>query len=192
MRNLLAGLMLWAWLAGAALAWEPDPVAVRTLERGRPYVQVRSDGAAGVIHAAIDVAAPAEAIWSVILDCDRASRMVASLKSCSITERGPDGAWDVREHVSKPSLFPSVRNVFRSDYDMAGRIIRFQRVDGDMKLFEGEWRLTALEGGRRTRIVYESRAVVPFRAPAVLVRMAARRDVAAALIALRREAMRQP
>jgi uncharacterized membrane protein len=175
-------------LAAPAAAFDLDAAAVRRLEQDRPYVFVAADagGAAGLIRGAIDIAAPPEAVWAVILDCDRAPRMVARLKSCRVLERDPAGRWDVREHISKPALFPSVRSVFRSEYEPHS-LIRFQRAGGDLKALTGEWRLTPLDDGARTRVTYENRASTPFRAPGAIIRMTARADVEAALVALRRE-----
>lgn len=185
-RETLAALLL--ALATPAAAFDLNPAAVRRLEQRRPYVLVRADtgGAAGLIRGAIDIAAPPRTVWTIILDCDRAPRMVASLKSCRVLDRDPAGRWDVREHVSKPAFFPRVRSVFRSDYEPY-TLIRFHRTGGDLKALAGEWRLTPLDGGARTRVTYENRATTPFRAPSVLVRMTARADVEAALLALRRE-----
>ena len=112
--------------------------------------------------------------------------MVANLKSCRIVERDPQGRWDVREHVSKMTLLPSVRSVFRSDYEPTSRIA-FHRTAGDLKEFEGEWRLTP--HGGRVQVTYEARVAAPFSAPGWMARIALRHDVPMALLALRREAM---
>ena len=181
---LLAALLL----PRPALAWDPSPKAVARLESGRPYVEVRGNAEDGLIMGAIDIEAPPAAVWKVVVDCDLAPRMVASLKSCRVIERGPAGAWDVREQVSKPGFLPSVRSVFRSDYEPERRV-RYHRVDGDLRFLEGEWRLVPLRGGAATRALYENRAGMPYRLPGALMRMAARHDVAAALIALRRESL---
>ena len=173
--------------ATAAQAFELPPRAQQALERGRAYVDVRADpdGESGLIRAAIDVAAPPEVVFKVIADCDLATKMVSSLKSCRILERDPAGRWDVREQVSKMNFVPSVRNVFRSDFEPPGRIA-FHRSGGDLKVFEGEWRITAR--GEGSRVTYESRVSAPFRVPGYLARLALRMEVGEALTALRREA----
>jgi hypothetical protein len=173
--------------AGPACAFDLPPHAEDLLERGRPWVEVRpaADGHSGQIRAAIDIPASKEAIWAKMLDCDAARRMVASLKSCRILERDPQGRWDVREQVSRAAFLPSVHNVYRSDYDRPNRI-RFHRTGGDMQVFEGEWRLeTHLDG---VRVTYEARASAPFAVPGWIARAALRYEVSGALLALRREA----
>ena len=176
-------------LAGsAARAADLDPSVQAQLARGRPYVQVRADadGESGLIQAAIDIAAPPQVVWNVVTDCDLAPRMVASLKSCRILEKDPAGAWDVREDISKMGFLPSVRNVFRSDYDPP-RSVRFHRVAGDLKVYEGEWRIEPRGG--ETRVFYESRVSAPFRVPGPIARIALRYEVPQALMALRRECL---
>ena len=85
-------------------------------------------------------------------------------------------------------ILPPVRSVFRSEYDPPRRI-RFYREGGQLQVLHGEWRLIPLDGGARTRVLYESRASTPFAIPAPIARMALRRDIPDALAALRREVM---
>ena len=158
------------------------------LDRGRPYVEVRPavDGASGVIRAAIDIAAPQAAVWAVMTDCELAPKMVANLKSCRILERDPQGRWDIREEVTKPAFTPSVRTVYREDFDPQ-RSMSFRRTEGDLKVFEGEWRLEP--HGEAVRVTYVARIAAPFAVPGWIARLALRHDLPAALLALRREAM---
>jgi uncharacterized protein YndB with AHSA1/START domain len=162
-------------------------LALAAREGLRVEVGADPDGASGLIRGVVDIPAPPQAVWAVLVDCALAPRMVRSLKTCRILERDPAGRWDVREHVSRGGLIPSVRSVFRSDYEPPWRI-RFRRAGGDLKVLEGEWRLLPLEGGG-TRVFYESRASAPFAVPPPLARMVLRRDVPDALRALRREAL---
>jgi uncharacterized protein YndB with AHSA1/START domain len=174
--------------ASSAAAMELPPNAQAALDRGRPYAEVKpdADGSSGVIRAAIDIAAPPEVIWSVMTDCDLAPKMVANLKSCRILDRDPKGRWDVREQISKMTFVPSVRSVFREDFEPPNRL-SFHQVGGDLKVLEGEWRLTP--HGGTTQVTYEAHVAAPFSVPGWLARLALRHDVPMALLALRREAM---
>src|SRR5690606_34501384 len=167
--------------------WEPDAAARAVLATGKPYVRVASEpGGVGVIRAAIDIDAPPEVVWRVMVDCALAPRMVADLKSCRVLDRDPAGRWDVREHVSRNFPLPQVRSVFRSDYDPP-KSVRMKKAGGEMRVLEAEWRLTPVEG--RTLVVYENRVALPFPVPAPFARAALRRAVPKALLALRREAV---
>lgn len=188
-RLLTLALLLLA--AGQAQAFDLPPEAARALARGEPWLEVRSDhaGAAGRVRAAEEVAAPPERVFAVMTDCARAPRMAPSLKSCRILERDPAGRWDVREQVSRPMLFfPSLRSVFRSDYDPP-RGFTYRRTGGELKVLEGDWRLEPLDGGRRTRVLYEGRAALPFAVPHALARAVLRQQVSQALAGLRRECL---
>ncbi|HZZ32166.1 MAG TPA: SRPBCC family protein [Phenylobacterium sp.] len=173
--------------AAPAYAAELPDRAQAALERGRPYVEVKpgADGSSGVILAAIDVAAPQAVVWSVMTDCDLATKMVANLKSCRIVERDPQGRWDIREEVTKMTLAPPVRTVYREDFDPPNGMV-FHRTDGDLKVLEGEWRLA--QHGDVVRVTYEAHVAAPFAVPGWVARIAMRHDVPMALLALRREA----
>jgi hypothetical protein len=190
MRRLLLALSL-LLAAGNARAFDLPVDAERAVARGEAWFEVRPDpeGPAGRVRAAEEVAAPPARVFAVMTDCALAPRMVANLKSCRVLERDPAGRWDVREHVSRPMLFfPSVRSVFRTDYDPP-RGFTYRRTAGDLKVLEGDWRLTPLDGGRRTRVVYEGRAALPFPVPRAVARAVLRQQVAQALAALRRECL---
>lgn len=173
--------------AGPASAASLPDRALTQLERGHPYVDVEPapDGASGVVVAAIDVAAPAAVVFTVMTDCDLAPKMVAGLKSCKVLERDPQGRWDIREEVSNQAFVRSVRTVYREDFDPPHGMA-FRRTDGDLKVFEGQWRLEPLGPG--VRVTYQARIAAPFSVPGWVARIALRRDLPQALLALRREA----
>ncbi len=189
MRLALAALLLALTAASPARAeWTPSREAMARLARGEVHADVApdGDGVSGVVHGAVDIAAPAELVWATILDCSRAGRMAPGVKACRVTERDPNGRWDVREmEVRWASITPTFRTVFRSDFLPPARI-RFRCIDGDIKICEGQWRLIPLPDGR-TRVLYENRASSPVSVPAAITRAAMRGDVARALKALRRE-----
>lgn len=190
MRFALVLLLLPLAAASPARAeWAPSREAMARLARGEVHADVApdGDGVSGVVHGAVDIAAPPEIVWATILDCSRAGRMAAGVKACRVVERDPSGRFDVREmEVRWAALTPTFRTVFRSDFDPPGRI-RFRCVDGDIKVCGGQWRLIPLADGR-TRVLYENRASSPISVPAAITRAAMRGDVARALKALRREA----
>ncbi len=171
--------------AGVALAAPLPGDASRTLRAGLPWISVTldPDGESARIHAAIDIPAPAERIWRAMTDCRYAAKLVTSVTRCRVLQQG--AGWDVREHVTKGNLLlPTLRNVFRSDYEPYRRI-RFRRVDGDLKAMEGEWTLTRLEQGDWTRVTYENRLAARILVPPAVVRAGLRKDTPKVLVNLR-------
>lgn len=188
LRFLIAALVAASFTRQAAWAVDLPPGAQSALDRGRPYVEVTPDpdGSSGVIRAAIDIAAPQAVVWSVMTDCDLAPKMVANLKSCRVVERDPLGRWDVREEVTKMTFTPSVRTIYREDFEPP-RAMVFRRTGGDLKVLEGEWRLEP--HGEQVRLTYEARVAAPFSVPGWVSRLVLRHDVPMALLALRNQAM---
>jgi hypothetical protein len=175
---------------GPAFAWAPDPAVEKVLSRGQAWAEVLPDrDGAGLIHAAIDIAAPPRTVWSVMTDCRLASRLVTTVTSCQVLQSDPQAQWDVREQVTRGGVFfPALHNVFRSDYRPYSQI-RFHRLSGDLKIEEGEWRLEPLDGGAATRVVYTNRVAVNLFAPAFIVRAGIRNDTPKVLMNLRRESL---
>ena len=186
MRTAVLTILMLLGAATAASAWSPTAEAVAALATGKPWVSVTVDPSseAAIIHAAIDIPAPPQKVWTTMIDCRNAARMVANVTRCQILSQGP--GWDVREHVTRGGpLIPSIRNVFRSDYEPYRRI-RFHRVEGDLRTMEGAWGLIPLNGGRGTRVTYENRLSVRIFAPPALIRAGLRKDTPKVLENLRR------
>jgi len=182
---LVLGLL--ALAGGPGHAFELTPKAHAALKRGEPYAEVSPDpdGVAGRVRAVIDIDAPPSDVWRVMTDCASAKAMISTLTSCRVVEGDQARGWDIREHLLRRNLiFPGMRIVFRSDYEPFSRI-RFRLVEGDLKVEQGEWRLQALEGGRRTRVFYDNRVAVDWPVPKALLREALRRDTPKVLINLR-------
>jgi uncharacterized protein YndB with AHSA1/START domain len=168
-----------------------DQAGLGRLRAGEVLIDVRADpqGATGLIQAVVDIPAPPQRVWQVMVDCERSKRTIPSLKTCRVTERAADGLFDVREHVVQWIWpLPSVRSVFRSDYQPFQRIA-FRKIEGDLELLEGEWRLEPLSGGTATRLSYRARITPGWPVPGELVRSAIEADVPNTLAALRREAV---
>ncbi len=193
MRRAGAGAaLLTTLLAGApaALAWAPDAQVMRQLAGGASWAEVLpSPGGAAIIHAAIDIAAPPKAVWAVMTDCKMAARLVVTVTACKVVEGDQRAGWDVREQVTRGNLIvPTIRNVFRSDYQPY-TLIRFHRLAGDLRIEEGEWRLQAIDGGAATRVTYVNKVAANIVAPAFLVRAGMKHDTSQVLLNLRRESV---
>lgn len=194
MRGLAApalGLAIALMAGGHARTWTPSAAAELRLQEGAVVAEVSpgSGTRPGAIHAAIDIRAAPAVIWSVMMDCARASRMVAYVKHCRIVEADPEGLWDVREHFVEYGFpFPRIRSLVRTEY-LPGRRATFRCLPaGDLKRCEGEWRLEVMPDGA-VRVIYENHLVSPFPVPAFIARTAVRGDVTKALRNLRRESL---
>ena len=180
-------------LASPVFAWgqEVNPDWLRKIESGDVALDAHTDpsGRGGEVRAMIDIAAPPQAVWTTILDCERAARMTPSVKRCTVVSRDPTDHSELREHVVKWSfLLPALHSTSRLTLDPYRRIA-FRCEGGDIKDCDGQWLLEPLDGGRATRVTYENRAMAPFGLPSGLATTAMRRDVPAALRALRRESV---
>jgi hypothetical protein len=178
-------------LPAAAFAWAPDAGQQRSLVGGKTVSEVSAaDDGAGLIHAAIDIAAPPKVVWTVMNDCRIIRKLITSAVDCRILQGDAGrGGWDVRETVTKGGFFvPTIHNVYRSDYQPYS-LIRFRKAGGDLRVEEGEWRLEALNGGAGTRVIYVNLVAANILAPGPLVREGMRKDTAKVLVNLRRESL---
>jgi len=188
LRTLGAILTATLLAASQAHAFELTPEAQAALDRGDAYAEVSPDpdGVSGKVSAVIDIEASPAHVWKVMTDCATAGKMITNLARCTIVSGDIRQGADVREHVTHRSLFlPAMRIVFRSVYEPYSRI-RFNRVSGDLKVEQGEWRLQPLRGGTATRVFYENRLAVDWPIPKALLRDGLRKDTPKVLINLRK------
>jgi hypothetical protein len=188
--GLAAALGLVSTGSSAAIpVWSPPPSAQAVLDAGRPFVEVLAepDDRHGIIHAAIDIAAPRDRVWRVMTDCTRTQ--VLMRMSCRIVSGDMRAGSDVREQVTARNfIFPPMHNLVRIDYT-APSLMRFRRAGGDFRTLEGEWRLVSIDNGAGTRVIYVNRVAVNLPIPSALMRQSLRRDVPQMLLVLRREVM---
>lgn len=139
----------------------------------------------GVVRARTEIAASPEVVYRTLLDCNRAARIMPGVRRCKVLSSGTDG--EIREHVVRVNVFlPLLRSTSRVTLE-PNRQIRFTCISGDIRACDGTWRLTPIDGGRRTQVNYDFWAAAPFGLPVDLVGRMMRRDAPAALEALRRE-----
>jgi hypothetical protein len=156
-----------------------------------PIVHVEPDEKANAAHvrASIDIAAPPLAVWGVITDCARQPQIVPSLVSCRIVQHDPGGHWDIREHVINcAALLPKLRTVVRTSYEIGHRML-FKRVDGDMRVSQGEWRVEPLANAQATRLYYNALVAPNFPVPEFLIERAVHQDLPNLLHAIERASM---
>jgi uncharacterized protein YndB with AHSA1/START domain len=195
MRRLILLCGLSFVFGSGAIARELGPEDAARLAQGEVMVELSPDRDpakriwAERVWAAEDIDAPPETVWAVMTDCGEALRYVPRLKACEVVEADPAGRWDVRRH--ELSSFPALRDVqatFRLEYERP-LSMRFQQIAGDMSGSQGEWRLEALDGGRRTRVVYDARLPLPSGLPGLLALAVMRADAPAAMEGLRQRSL---
>ena len=165
-------------------------VAAGTLRAGagQPTVHVDTDETVNAAHvrASIDIAAPPAAVWGVITDCARQPQIVPNLESCRIVKHDPAGRWDIREHIINwAALLPKLRTVVRTSYEIGHRML-FKRVDGDMRISEGEWRIEPTENAKASRLYYNALVAPNFPVPKFLVERSVHSDLPNLLHAIER------
>jgi uncharacterized protein YndB with AHSA1/START domain len=174
--------------AAAQSTWVTDPAIQQRLAAGEVVVATSAIDPArprGRVRAAVRIQAAPEVIWSIVTDCRRARSFVPGLRECRRIDGAEDGSWqDVEQEVRYSWLLPTVRYVFRADYDRPHRI-DFRRISGDLKEEEGTWLFTPTADGTGTVVEYEVYVDPGFWIPQGLIAHSLRRDSRAVLTGLR-------
>ena len=180
--------LLPAATAMAESNWVADPGIQQRLAAGEVVVAaspIDPSHPRGRIRAAVRIRESPERIWSIVTDCRRALLFVPGLRECRRIDGAADGSWqDVEHEVRYSWLLPTVRYVFRADYDRPHRI-DFHRISGNLKEEEGTWLFTPTADGKGTVVQYEVYVDPGFWIPQALVAPTLRRDSRAVLTALR-------
>jgi hypothetical protein len=175
----------------AALSdWVTAPATQAQLNAGQVIVQSGFDAKQARVNvdAAIRVHATAQTLWPLITRCDSASLLIPGLKHCKELSSAPDGTWAVVEHdIKVAALLPTVHSVYRADYHAPYRM-NFHRIAGDMKDEVGVWLLQPSADGQSTTIEYRVAMQPGFFVPHGMVRRSLKKQLPAALVALRKRA----
>lgn len=175
-------------------AWVAAAGAQSQLDAGKVVVQSDFDASHALVNvdAAIRIHATAQTIWPLITQCDSASLLIPGLRHCKELSRAPDGSWSVIEHDIKfAAMLPMVHSVFRADYHAPYRM-QFHRIAGDMKDEVGIWLLQPSPDGQTTTIEYRVAMQPGFFVPHSMVRHSLKKQLPAALLALRDRAEHSP
>jgi uncharacterized protein YndB with AHSA1/START domain len=187
--TFLAIALLQPLAVAAQSGWVEDPQVQQRLAHGQVVVatptSIDPERPRGRIRAAVRINASPEAIWRVMTDCESTPSFVPNLKGCRRIDAAPDGSWEDIEHeVHYSWLLPSIRYVIRAHYDRPHRI-DFRRTSGDLKEEEGTWLLMQTPDASATVVEYEVYIDPGFWIPQFLVSRSLRKDLPAALNALR-------
>ena len=174
-----------AWNSGS---FRFDEAELARLTRGE--VLIRADSSAdrhkGKVQAAILIEVPVEQLWEIMTDYPSTPEFIPGLKSCRVLNRTE--YTEIVEHRVKFSWFmPMVTYVFRTRNQRPNRI-DFERISGDLNVFEGSWFFEPANDGRKTLVVYSAYLDPGFLVPQWLARQVLRNDVPELLLALRKRA----
>jgi len=165
--TLLIISLLCGTLSGAAAAANPEPDSWASLLAGEVVAQAsRSSKSGGSAHMQILVLAPAQAIWEVIISCEKAFLFVDGLKLCEVLEDTGARAL-VHQVVKRGWPIPTQDFVFESLRDHY-QAMEFSLVEGNLKALEGSWRFEETKDGTLLDYQVSIRPGIP--APKFIVR----------------------
>ncbi len=118
----------------------------------------------------------------------------AAPRKLRYVKHDPAGRWDVREHIINwAALLPKLRTVVRTSYDGTHRML-FKRVDGDMRISQGVWRIEPTPRG--SRLYYTALVAPNFPVPQFMVERTINSDLPTLLRAIKQasetDATRRP
>ncbi len=135
----------------------------------------------------IFVKAPEEVVWGMLTDYDHLHQTMPKVVSSALLENR--GKIKIIEQTGRSGILIFERSVhFRLKVDEEfPKHLHFEQVDGDFKLYEGEWNLEAVEApqGKGTLVTYVARMKPDFFAPPILVSFVQSQDLPAILKSIR-------
>ncbi|HET7925559.1 MAG TPA: SRPBCC family protein [Rhodanobacteraceae bacterium] len=167
------------------LAWiDHDAITAREVQ---VYVERSDRPLTAEVKVAVEVDAPATAIWDVLKACEIAPEYVPNVQSCRKLEELDGGRADLFVQTIKPIFFmPTFEHVFRLDYVPYTRI-DVNRVSGPIAHMQGSWWLLP-QNEERILLVYELSLDPGMPIPRFLVRATLKRDLPKVLAAVRERA----
>lgn len=150
-----------------------DAGDLEKLKNGRILVlDSKSDKPGGTVRVQAMAQVPAQAVWDVIVSCEKTFSFVEGLQSCDVIEDSGERA--LLHQVTKqgwpaPTLdfiYESLREPYRH--------IRFRLVQGNLKAMEGSWQLIKTPDG--LLMDYEIRIKPEVAAPDFLVSRSLRKS----------------
>lgn len=171
-----------------AADFELTPAETKRVDKHDIVIRAALDPGArrGTVRAAMLIDAPPAVVFQMMTSCADALEYVPHLRVCRVSERAPDGAWELVEHEIDFGWYaPRVKYVFRADL-VTDRSIAFRQVSGDFKANHGIWEFEPADSGRRTLLRYRVYMDPPSYIPNWLARSTFKRELPLMLTQLRR------
>lgn len=168
-------------IAPGPQAWAGTPNEMTTLVKGGVVINDEQAGdpakqkGPATVSAKIIIPRPPDQVWPVVINpedlmCEE--RKVKEIKTVART----GNTVDVEYTVMYNRLLPTFNYTLRLE-NKHPNLIRFHRLSGSFKDFEGSWRLTPLENGQKTLLTYTLSIDPGFFAPKFLVVQAIKSDL---------------
>ncbi|TLU83109.1 MAG: cyclase [Chlorobium sp.] len=141
-------------------------------------------GVTGYIY----IAAPPEKVWEVITDYDNHKNFVPNvLDSGIISDNGNE---KVMFEKGKSGLFLFSKKVYTKMrvWGERSRHLYFQQIEGDFKVYRGEWILSEHLQGKGTFLTYRAEVKPDFFAPGFAVKNVQERDCPRMMVAMKKQA----
>lgn len=145
---------------------ERGEILLRPIQKNKPGVAMR---VAALLHSNTNE------VWQVLGDCNYELIYVKGLKLCEVLG-GNQIQMKVHHRVRNSWYSPTLDFVFSATRysDESGET---SLISGDLKVFEGTWKLTPIEGMNSVIVTHEIRLQPKFLAPKWLVRRVLNKDL---------------
>jgi hypothetical protein len=144
----------------------PDPETLKRLGNGEILLlDTRKDELGDTVRVQAVFYAPVKAARDIIFSCEQKFTYVKGLKKCEVIEDAGDRVL-IHQVVKTSWLAPTMDFVYESLRDPYDRI-RFQLVEGNLKVMEGVWKFTEITDG--LLVDYELRVQLAIPVPGSIV-----------------------
>jgi len=167
------------------------PTLTQQLEKAHRGISVRTtdldDGVTGVIGKVYVEASPRH-VWSAITDYNNQKNFVPKLIDSGLIS--DNGSEQVMFEKGKTGYLLFRKTVYiklsiRGDYP---RRLSFRQIEGDFKVYEGDWSIDRAPGGKGTVLTFQAKIKPDFFAPSMFVRKVQQNDLPMVLDAMKKRA----
>jgi len=146
-----------------------------------------SDGVTGVIGK-IYIDAPPEHIWMAITDYDNQKNFVPKLIDSGLIS--DNGREQVMFETGKTGVlfFRKTVHIKLKVSGEHGKRLTFRQIDGDFKIYQGEWVIESVPNGRGSMLTFRAEIKPDFFAPPLFVRNVQEKDLPMVLAAMKKRA----
>ncbi|NTW55992.1 MAG: cyclase [Chlorobiaceae bacterium] len=145
------------------------------------------DGVTGVTGH-IYVAAPPQEVWQAITDYDNHKNFVPNVLDSGVI--ADNGTEKIMFEKGKSGVFLFQKKVYTKMKVWGDRLkhLYFEQIDGDFKVYRGEWILDENRQGKGTFLTYRAQVKPDFFAPQFAVRNVQERDCPLMMLAMKKQA----